>query len=251
MVTTKFKLTSSFWALPSSRVLACTLHISTQSAPAEQTVKDEQSGTTNEDLASQMAGVMGTQLSAIKIGSYADGEITSQILENARGNGVLLAQLTPASTTMRLPSAHSITAVLPYYGHALISAADVALLLEVVGTRGLRGGGRPAMQQIQCFFVPRRREPTWMRHVCGAGPSHDGGRSPTQELCTAPISFTKGPRQPRGGNRAQLQASHESSSSVRRQILEMDLVGDVDGCARTSRSGSPSRCRRRSRWSTS
>ena len=107
-------------------------------------------------MAEEIASKLGTELSKIKIERFADGEIGLQILENVRGKDVFLIQPTcPPGvndnlielilmiSTMRRASAHSITAVLPYYGYARqdrkmrsrvpISAADVAKLLEAVG----------------------------------------------------------------------------------------------------------------------
>merc|ERR1719384_816860 len=99
------------------------------------------------------------------------------ILENVRGKDVFIVQPTcPPGvndnlmelilliSTMRRSSAHSITAVLPYYGYARqdrkmrsrvpISAADVARLLESVGVDRVVAVDLHC-GQIQGFFGPR------------------------------------------------------------------------------------------------
>merc|ERR1719189_97355 len=135
------------------------------------------SGSANEELASQIANIMGTNLSSVSIGRYADGEIAIQILENVRGKDVFIVQPTcPPGvndnlmelilliSTMRRSSAHSITAVIPYYGYARqdrkmesrvpISAADVARLLEAMGVDRVISVDLHC-GQIQGFFGPR------------------------------------------------------------------------------------------------
>ena len=96
----------------------------------------------NEDLASQIAGIMGTQLSAINIGRYADGEITIQILENARGKDVLLEQPTPGIND----DAPSFCA-LDYGGAVLLWSRVPISAAVVVVVVGLQYG------QHQGFFV--------------------------------------------------------------------------------------------------
>lgn len=131
------------------------------------------SGNSNVALATEIASVLGTRLSEVKLSRFSDGEMFCRIAENVRGSHTFLIQPTsaPANDTLmellilcdalRRASAASITAVLPYYGYARqdrkvsprtpITAKLVADLLEVAGvTRAvcvdLHAG------QIQGFF---------------------------------------------------------------------------------------------------
>ena len=135
------------------------------------------SGTANAPLANALCKELGVPNSSIEIKRFADGEIGIQILENVRGKDVFIVQPTcPPGvndnlmelilmiSTMRRASAHSITAVLPYYGYARqdrkmasrvpISAADVARLLEAVGVDRVIAVDLHC-GQIQGFFGPR------------------------------------------------------------------------------------------------
>mmetsp|Transcript_1546 Transcript_1546/g.2052 ORF Transcript_1546/g.2052 Transcript_1546/m.2052 type:complete len:398 (-) Transcript_1546:6-1199(-) len=137
-------------------------------------------GTSNPELSNDIAQILGTKLGKISIKKFADGEIGIQVLENVRGKDIFIVQPTCPSlnggvndnlmelilliSTMRRASAHSITAVLPYYGYARqdrkmrsrvpISAADVARLLESVGVDRVVAVDLHC-GQIQGFFGPR------------------------------------------------------------------------------------------------
>lgn len=109
----------------------------------------------NDPLAGKIATHLGKALGAIKLKTFSDGEQYLQFLENLRGKDVFLIQSTnpPAESWVRLflaieaargASAHSITAVIPYFGYARqerkskprepISARVFAMLLETLGT---------------------------------------------------------------------------------------------------------------------
>ena len=124
-------------------------------------------------LAADIAAAMGEQLGAIQIGRFADGEVQCQIRENVRGVEVFLIQSTcrPVNDNLmellvmidaaRRASAHSITAVIPYFGYARqdkkdsprvpISAKLVADLITVAGADRVLSMDLHA-GQIQGFF---------------------------------------------------------------------------------------------------
>ena len=113
-------------------------------------------GTSNSDLANEVAKILGTKISAADIGYFSDGEIKVEIEENVRGHDTFIIQPTCAPTNKNLmelmlladalkrSSASRITAVIPYYGYARqdrrvrsarvpISAKVVADMLHSVG----------------------------------------------------------------------------------------------------------------------
>lgn len=135
------------------------------------------SGNANLPLAQKVAEYLDVPLGAATVSKFNDGEIQIQIEESVRNKDVFILQSNcPCETqsindnlmelyllvrTMKRASAMSITAVIPYYGYARqdrknsprvpISAADVALMLEIAGvdrvvTIDLHCG------QIQGFF---------------------------------------------------------------------------------------------------
>ncbi len=135
------------------------------------------SGNSNRLLAQQVANYLKIPLGDALVGKFNDGEIQISIDNSVRNKDVFILQSNcPSQTqsindnlmelyllvrTMKRASAASITAVIPYYGYARqdrkvagrvpISAADVALMLEVAGvdrvvTVDLHCG------QIQGFF---------------------------------------------------------------------------------------------------
>ena len=113
-------------------------------------------GTSNSDLANEVAKILGMKISAADIGYFSDGEIKVEIEENVRGHDTFIIQPTCAPTNKNLmelmlladalkrSSASRITAVIPYYGYARqdrrvrsarvpISAKVVADMLHSVG----------------------------------------------------------------------------------------------------------------------
>lgn len=135
------------------------------------------SGNANLPLAQKIADYLQIPIGSALVDRFNDGEIQIQIQESVRNKDVMILQSTCLSEsqsvndslmelylmvrTMKRASAASVTAVIPYYGYARqdrkalarvpISAADVALMLEVAGidrliTVDLHCG------QIQGFF---------------------------------------------------------------------------------------------------
>lgn len=117
------------------------------------------SGSTDTELAKQVAEVLGVELSNASVGRFNDGEIRIQILDNVRNCNVYILQSTCVTTNssvndnlmelylmiraLKRASAGKVTAIVPYYGYARqdrkmqgrvpISASDVAMLLELAG----------------------------------------------------------------------------------------------------------------------
>jgi ribose-phosphate pyrophosphokinase len=108
----------------------------------------------NDGLAREIAGKLGTTLGEVKLKTFSDGEQHVQFLENLRGKHIYLVQSTPppAENWVRLflaidaargASAREIVAVIPYFGYARqdrkarprepISARVFAVTLENLG----------------------------------------------------------------------------------------------------------------------
>ena len=131
------------------------------------------SGNSNPDLALKICDGLGVSLGAARVRRFSDGEIMVEIGENVRGRDVYVVQSTCAPTNdnlmelliitdaLKRASAATITAVIPYYGHARqdrkaaprtpITAKLVADLITTAGinrvvTIDLHAG------QIQGFF---------------------------------------------------------------------------------------------------
>ncbi|HEV2383558.1 MAG TPA: ribose-phosphate pyrophosphokinase [Terriglobia bacterium] len=87
-------------------------------------------GNAHPALAREIAKCLGTRVGEAEIGSFPDGEVRVQILENVRGTDVFVVQPTcrPVNDNLvellimldafRRASADRITAVIPYYGYA-------------------------------------------------------------------------------------------------------------------------------------
>lgn len=87
-------------------------------------------GNAHPALAREIAECLGTKVGEAEIGSFPDGEVRVQILENVRGRDVFVVQPTcrPVNDNLvellimldafRRASADRITAVIPYYGYA-------------------------------------------------------------------------------------------------------------------------------------
>ena len=87
-------------------------------------------GNANPDLAKQVARQLGTSVGRALVGSFSDGEVNVEILENVRGQDVYVIQPTCAPAEKNLmellvmidalkrSSADRVTAVLPYFGYA-------------------------------------------------------------------------------------------------------------------------------------
>ncbi|CAD8062803.1 unnamed protein product [Paramecium sonneborni] len=88
------------------------------------------SGTSNKELAEEIAEYLNIKLGSVKIGRFADGECQIQVLDNIRGKDVFIIQSTspPVNdnlmellllvSALRRASARKIIVVVPYYGYA-------------------------------------------------------------------------------------------------------------------------------------
>lgn len=116
-------------------------------------------GNSNRELADKVAEHLGVSMGNATISAFNDGESRIKINDNVRNRDVFILQSNCATATrsvnenimelylmirtMKRASAKSITVVIPYFGYARqdrkvdsrvpISAADIALLLEVAG----------------------------------------------------------------------------------------------------------------------
>jgi ribose-phosphate pyrophosphokinase len=131
------------------------------------------SGSSNPALAGKIAAYLGTELGAVDIQRFPDGETFVKIRDNIRGGDVFVVQSTCRQPNemlmellimidaMRRASAARITAVLPYFGYARqdrkdqprvpITAKLVANLLVAAGAQRVLTMDLHA-QQIQGFF---------------------------------------------------------------------------------------------------
>jgi ribose-phosphate pyrophosphokinase len=120
------------------------------------------SGSSNFELADDIARRLGTRVGRMKLGRFADGEVQVQAMESVRGKDVFLVQslaqpvndnvieLLLMVSTMRRASAKKVTAVIPYYAYKYhrrgnpsatslnskfihCPAQDIAKMLEVMG----------------------------------------------------------------------------------------------------------------------
>ena len=131
-------------------------------------------GSSNPQLANDVAAYLGTQLGKAVVGKFSDGEVMVEILENVRGKDCFVLQSTCAPTNdnlmevlimvdaLRRASAGRITAALPYFGYArqdrrvrssrvAISAKVVANMLQDAGVDRVLTMDLHA-DQIQGFF---------------------------------------------------------------------------------------------------
>ena len=131
------------------------------------------SGSSHELLAKQVAQGLHVELGKISISTFPDREIGIEILENVRGRDVFVLQtiarrpnhylleLLILIDALKRASAHSISAILPYYGYARqdrkdkgrvpITAKLVADLLQTAGVDRVLTMDLHA-EQIQGFF---------------------------------------------------------------------------------------------------
>lgn len=131
------------------------------------------SGSSNHDLALEIARYLGTELSGIELRRFKDGEISVKLKDNVRAHDVFIIQSTcnPSNDhIMELllmidaavrASASRITAVIPYFGYARqdrkveprvpISAKVVSNIIQVTGADRVLTMDLHA-DQIQGFF---------------------------------------------------------------------------------------------------
>jgi ribose-phosphate pyrophosphokinase len=113
-------------------------------------------GNASRVLADEVGRYLGVEVGKAEVGTFSDGEVNVEIVDNVRGSDCFVLQSTcaPANThlmellimvdALRRSSARRITAVIPYYGYARqdrkvaprapISAKLVADLVSVAGT---------------------------------------------------------------------------------------------------------------------
>ena len=131
-------------------------------------------GNANPVLAAEIVSHLNTQLGAVHVGRFSDGEVTVEIQQNVRTRDVFVVQPTCAPTNdnlmellvmvdaLKRASAQSICAVIPYFGYARqdrrprssrvpISAKVVANMLQAVGVDRVLTMDLHA-DQIQGFF---------------------------------------------------------------------------------------------------
>jgi ribose-phosphate pyrophosphokinase len=131
-------------------------------------------GNANPSLAADIARHLKTELGAVEVGRFSDGEVTVEIKQNVRARDVFVVQSTCAPTNENLmellimvdalkrASAERISAVIPYFGYARqdrrprssrvpISAKVVANMLQAVGVARVLTMDLHA-DQIQGFF---------------------------------------------------------------------------------------------------
>ncbi|HOO71372.1 MAG TPA: ribose-phosphate pyrophosphokinase [Spirochaetota bacterium] len=131
------------------------------------------SGTSNPDLAQEIADYLGINLAKIELKRFMDGEISVKLKENVRGQDVFIIQSTCNPTNDHIielllmidaafrASASRITAVIPYFGYARqdrkveprvpISAKVMANIIQVTGADRVLTMDLHA-DQIQGFF---------------------------------------------------------------------------------------------------
>ena len=115
------------------------------------------SGNANLELANSIAKHLGFPLGKCQVGSFSDGEITVEVMENVRGRDVFVVQptcppvsdnlmeLLVAADALRRASAARITAVIPYFGYARQDrrprsqrvAISAKLVASMIGTAGV------------------------------------------------------------------------------------------------------------------
>ena len=131
-------------------------------------------GSSNPQLASQIAENLNVNLGSLKLGTFSDGEINVEITENVRGKDTFVIQSTnfPAEKNLmeliliidalKRASVRSITAVIPYFGYSRqdrrIRSARVPISAKVVADMLTNAGVSRIItldihsEQIQGFF---------------------------------------------------------------------------------------------------
>ncbi|HPS93675.1 MAG TPA: ribose-phosphate pyrophosphokinase-like domain-containing protein, partial [Deltaproteobacteria bacterium] len=88
------------------------------------------SGNSNRPLAESICSILGIELGSAEVKRFSDGETSVDIRQSIRGKDIYIVQSTcsPANETLmellimldavKRASAHTITAVVPYFGYA-------------------------------------------------------------------------------------------------------------------------------------
>lgn len=200
----------------------------------------------SQDLAHDIAGILGTEVGKSRVHHFADGEILVEIGESVRGKDVFIVQSTCNPVTENLmeilvmcdalkrASARQITAVIPYFGYARqdrkakprqpITAKLVADLLTTAGVDRVVTIDLHA-RQIQGFFdipvdemqalplICKYFKDQKLDNICVVSPDHGGATRARQmsEFFDSPIAIID-KRRPRP-NVAEV----------------MGIIGDVEG----------------------
>jgi hypothetical protein len=109
-------------------------------------------GPSSESLGMDIAHLLGWDLNKMRVGKYADGEVSVEVGDSVRGKHVYLVcttssndhvmELTFMIAAIRRASAKSITAIIPYYGYSRqdqrfgrepLAGSDIALMYEECG----------------------------------------------------------------------------------------------------------------------
>jgi len=131
-------------------------------------------GTANPKLAEAVVAYLNLSIGEAQVGSFSDGEIMVEILENVRGKDVFIIQPTSAPTNdhlmellvmvdaLRRASAQRVTAVLPYFGYSRqdrrTRSARVPITAKVIANMLTSGGVDRVLtmdlhaDQIQGYF---------------------------------------------------------------------------------------------------
>ncbi len=131
-------------------------------------------GNANPALACEVVKFLGQRLGKAQVGSFSDGEVNVEIMENVRGRDVFIVQPTcsPSNDNLmellvmidaiRRSSAYRITAVIPYFGYARQDrrprTARVAISAKLVASMISQAGADRVLtmdlhaDQIQGFF---------------------------------------------------------------------------------------------------
>jgi len=207
------------------------------------------SGTAHNQLAEDIASVLGTQLADVTVTAFPDGESFVQINENIRGEDIFIVQPTCPPTNHNLmellimvdaarrASAGSITAVMPFFGYARqdrkdkprvpITAKLVANLISAAGVNRLMTMDLHAAQ-IQGFFdIPVDHlfaKPVFLKHLRENGFGQDGNLV----VVSPDVGGVKTARAYSDAMGAELAivAKHRVSAT---KVEAMNLIGDVKG----------------------
>ena len=203
------------------------------------------SGNANPEISRRISECLGTELRAVTVGRFSDGEVQIKIDENIRGTDVFLIQPTPPPgenwiellmllDAVRRASCRRVTAVIPYFGYARqdrkdqprvpIGAKLMANLLTAAGANRVLTLDLHA-PQIQGFFdIPLDHlysAPVLLRHFRETDPDQAVVVAPDVGSIKMARAFAK---------RLEVPLSIIDKRRPRPNDLEvMNFIGDVQG----------------------